>query len=233
MSKRLGGRFNGTGAALYLCFGFVPDWLKLWNVEAAVPLTLEWNKNMSDVLCNEGIYYGNDGGTLDLANGEGIAPYYGGDTLTTTTAGTVTYGEGVYLKADNHDYRYPNSGSHAPGDAVADIITTWTWDSGYTGHFNEDVTGTYIGEGSHILIDSGKGPREYTIVALTAGAGEASGEVTISATGIKSGLVMSISGMYTMKPMVAGEVTLQGVKINHTTINANGNTIAFEAGMYD
>jgi len=235
MPQIIGGKFNGTGAALVLCLGGIPDELMLWNVEAATPNSLEWSKFMSDVLCNEGIFRDAAGGaTQDMANGQGVAPYYGGVTLTSTLAGTTTYGEGNYLKPDpTGDYRY-YSGNKSPGDAVAEDITTWTYDSGYTGHFNEDVTGTYIGEGSRICIDSpGWGPRWYTIVALTAGQGEAAAEVTLSATGVKSGKVRCIKGMYDYIPMIAGEMTGEGVTISNATLNANGNIIAFRAIWYD
>lgn len=239
----LGGRFNGTGAKVYLCIGFVPDFVGINNVEAAIPLQMTWNKYMTDVLCNEGIYTGSDGTTADLANGEGIKRYYGGDTLVAGTGtlgvGTTTYGEGVFLKWDiadgKHDYRYLNTDKmHTPGDAATEIITTWNFDAGYTGHFNGNVTGTYIGEGSKICIDvPGKGPREYTIVALTAGAGSAAAAVTIDETGVPDGVVRYIRGMYDLVPMVAGEVTPQGFSIEHATLNANGNTINFTAGLYD
>lgn len=230
----VGGRFNGTGADLYVCVGFVPDFVKVWNVESATPCSIEWDKNMTDILTIEGVYVDNAGGaTQDMAFGEGIAPYFGGETLTTTLAGVTTYGEGVYLKWDDYDYRYYN-GNKPLGDAVAEDIISWTLDTlaNRTGHFNEDVTGTYIGEGSKIIIDSpGLGPREYTILALTAGQGEAADEVTLNYAA-PSGPVRYISGMYSMKPMIAGEVTPAGFLLSMATVNANGNICAFTAGTF-
>ena len=46
---RIGGVFNGTGADLYLCIGFVPDWVHLLNFEAATPVEFIWNRNMSRI----------------------------------------------------------------------------------------------------------------------------------------------------------------------------------------
>jgi hypothetical protein len=226
---RIGGTFNGTGAAVYICCGFVPDFVKVWNCEGTQALQLEWNKNMRSVEIQEGVELATSTFAANLVSA-GIARYYGGDTLTTTTAGTTTYGEGVYLKRDDKDYRYvTNSDLGIVGDAVANNIDTWTLYSAFTGHFNADVTGTYIGEGSTIIIDG----KVYTITVLTAGNGLSTNEVTLSATGVPSGQVQFIGGMYDYKPMVAGQVTPAGFLISDTTVNVNDALIAFEAGTYD
>jgi len=231
--RRVGGVFNGTGADLYLCIGFVPDWVQIWNLEGTQVIRLDWNIGMmraSEVV--EGLQFtGADVAAAALTKGNGLLPYFGGDTLTATQAGTVTYGEGAYLKWDNVDYRHFSGNSpHGLGDAVAVDIDSWTLDTAAnnTGHFNEDVTGTYIGEGSKIIIDG----KVYTIVALTATQGEAADEVTLSHS-MKSGDVQSIGGMYSMKPMIEGEVTSEGFLISNTTVNVNDAICAFEAGKYD
>ncbi len=223
--KTISGSFNGTGAALYLCLGFVPDFVDVYNAEGTQILQAKWNiEMMRTAEISEGIQLsGADVAAAALTAAAGILPYYGRETLTSTMAGTVTYGEGVYLKRDDKDYRYGTD-----GDAVADDIDTWTLTSGYTGYFNEDVTGTYIGEGSYIWIDGLK----YAIQSLTAGQGEAAGEVTISHTGIKSGLVEYISGKYGYKPMVSGETTKEGFVIANTTVNVNDEMCSFVAGTY-
>ena len=234
--RMIGGKFNGTGATLYICCGFVPDAVKIVNVEAATPLYLFWNRHMADdsQLSIEGVLRDANGGALlDLAQGEGIQPYYGGDLLTTTSAGTTTYGEGVYLKEDRRDYRYSDTASIAAhpmvGDAVSEDIITWTLDALYTGHFNEDVNGTYIGPGSPIVIDG----KMYMISLLAAASGEASTEVTLNVSGVASGSVQFIGGKYGYKPMVANEVTPAGFRIADTSVNVNNNTCVFEAWTWD
>lgn len=222
--KQISGSFNGTGADLVVCLGFVPDFVELFNLEGTQFLSLKWNiEMMRSAEISEGVQFsGADVAASALTAGAGIIPYNGGEILTATTAGTVTYGEGSYLKRDKTDYRY------GAQDAVADDIDTWTLDSGYTGHFNEDVTGTYIGEGSEIWIDG----KRYFIQSLTAGQGEASTEVTLSHTGVPSGKVQYIGGMYNYKPMIAGETTLAGFKVSNTTINVNDQIVGFVAGTY-
>lgn len=225
---KIGGTFNGTGAALYICLGFVPDFVKVWNLEGTAELSLLWNKNMRTTEAQEGFEIGTSTHAYNLVSA-GIRPYFGGDLLTATNQTSVTYGEGVYLRKDDHgDYRYANLNGKT-GDAVAVDIDTWTLYSGFTGHFNEDVTGTYIGEGSRICIDG----KWYTITVLTAGQGEATNEVTLDQTGVASGAVQFISGMYDYKPVPLGETTKAGFLISDTTVNVNDAYCCFEAGTYD
>lgn len=232
---RVAGTFNGTGAGLYLCLGFIPDWIHLMNLETSTDFELIWNRGMErsgEFVEGMQVHTGTTYRQITAqTKGLGVAPYYGGTVLSTTAAGTTTYGEGVYLKPDNKDYRFVTADSpHGVGDAVASTIDTWTLGSStnYTGNFNADVTGTYIGEGSRINING----RMYTIVALTAGQGISANEVTLSAPAA-SGVVQSISGKFSMAPMIAGEVTKDGVYIANTSLNTNDALVMFEAGKYD
>jgi hypothetical protein len=231
---RIAGTFNGTGATVYLCLGFIPDFVHVWNLEGTQILEAVWNKHMMRALeVVEGVQVVGAASTVTaLTKGTGILPYYGGTVLTTTTAGTTTFGEGVYLKADDKDYRYASAvlSPHGLYDAITTTIDTWTLGSSanFTGNFNADVTGGYIGEGSPIKIDG----RWYSIVALTAGQGISANEVTLSHN-VASGAIQSIGGMYSTTPMVAGEVTRDGFVLTNTTINVNAAICAFEAGTYD
>lgn len=215
MYQKIGRTWNGTGATVYLCFGFVPDAIELEDYELSTNALLRWNRQMLTTAEMAGgmIYTAADVAQDELTSTEGIMPYLGGKTLTSTDVGTVTYGEGVYLKPDDQNYQhYSGNDPNGLGDAVATDITSWTLDSasGKTGHFNEDVNGTYIGEGSLIWIYSAGKLYRTAILALTASQGEATSEVTL-AYAVPSGDVRFISGMYGMKPMIAGEVTKDGV----------------------
>lgn len=234
--RRIGGTFNGTGADVYLCIGFVPDWVRVWNLEGATLLGLEWNINMMRALeVVEGVQIASEA-TISarvataLTIGTGLLPYFGGDALDATSAGTTTYGEGVYLKPDNNDYRKLAVNSpDGVGDASTEDIVKWTLDTAAanTGHFNAGVAETYIGEGSKIIIDG----RIYAIVALTTD-GDAADQVTLSHPA-KTGEIQFIGPMYDYKPMVAGEVTKEGFLIANATVNVNDAMMAFEAGKYD
>jgi len=128
-----------------------------------------------------------------------------------------------YIYKDDLDYR------KASKDGASKDIDTWTLESGYTGHFNGDVTGTYIGAGSEIVIDG----KCYHIMILASGEGEGTIEVTLDHTGVPSGDVHFIGGMYGFKPIPVGKETPAGFLISETTSQASGKIITFEAGQYD
>ncbi len=226
------GTFNGTGAAVYICIGFVPDWVRLVAVSDTECAHAWWSKHMRASNMVEGqMWHGTGQAPADYAAGEGISPYYGGDLLTSANQTSVTYGEGVYLGWDDFDYRKSQNAVINAGDAVSDDITTWTLDTSgnRTGHFNEDVVGTYIGAGSRIKIDG----QWYVIESLTAGQGEAADEVTLNYAAA-SGTVECITGKYSMKPIAIGKTTPAGFKVSATAdVNVNDEIQFFEAGTYD
>ena len=239
--QRIHGKWNGTGAAVWVCCGVVPDELLIEDIEITTNALLRWHKGMCSAEMAGGmIYTAADVAQDELTSTEGIEPYLGGETLVSGTGtlgvGTITYGEGVYLKRDDNDYRYLNADAPpgGTGDASSATITNWTLDTSAnrTGHFNGDATGTYIGEGSKIIIDAiSTGMRyEATITALTAGQGESSDEVTLSLP-VPSGKVRFIGGMYGFKPMTAGMVTPAGFKCNYAW--TNNNTVSFIATNWD
>lgn len=229
--KYLAGTINGTGADVYLCIGFVPDEVYIKNMETSNDYEIYWNRNMhrsGEFVEGQQEHTGSTYRQITaLTKGNGILPYYGGTVLASGDVGTTTYGEGVYLKPDTKDYRFSdNDAVDGIGDAVATTIDTWTLGSAtnYTGNFNEDVTGTYIGEGSTIQIDG----RRYSIVSLTATEGESANEVTLSHN-VASGTIEFIGGMYDMTPMIADEVTRDGFLISNTAVNVNNALIGFRA----
>lgn len=228
---RIGGKWNGTGATVYICCGFVPDYVFVWNVEGTAQLGSYWNKNFGSAEMVEGAALAGDFVVTEQTIGLGLQPYMGGEMLTSAMQTSTTYGEGVYLENDTLDYRRViNSSLGIVGDALLNDIDTWTLGSStnYTGNFNADVTGTYIGEGSPICIDG----KWYTITALTASQGISANEVTISLPA-KSGEIQYIGGKNGYKPCAVGSVTKPGFKLFNTTTNVNDAMMAFEAGTYD
>lgn len=226
MSDMIAGTFNGTGAALYLCLGFIPDWVRIWSAEDADGGVAYWSKHMRAAEMLEGWVKSTTNAPSLYTVGLGIQPYEGGDKLTSTEQTSVTYGEGVYLYKDPiTDYRTYER------DAVSADIDSWTLGSSTnkTGNFNDDVTGTYIGEGSQICIDG----KWYVITALTAGQGVSANEVTLSRAA-PTGDITCITGMYDYIPVPIGKETAAGIKLNATTvINVNDELNFFEAGRYN
>lgn len=229
---RIGGVFNGTAADVYLCIGFVPDYVTIWNLEGSGIVSIIWNKGAlraSEVV--EGIEYSvADQQASALTKGNGLQAYYGGKVLASGDVGTTTFGEGVYLKPDIFDYRrVNNTEARIVGDATEVDIDTWTLTdlSGNKGKFNGAVAGTYIGVGSPINIDG----RTYSIVGFTADGGD-DDDVVLNLP-VQDGTIYAINGMYDYKPMVAGERTSDGFFISNTDVNTNDEMVAFEAGKYN
>lgn len=234
------GHFHGTGAALYLQLGNIPTYFKMWAIELNTPAFLEWTPDMAaDDLTVEGIFRDEDGGVIeDLAFGEGVSPYYGGTLLTTTNQPSTTYGGASvdFVEIDYTDYRYyTNAAAGISGDASSEDIVTWTLDTAGTpsGHFNGDVVGTYINDGSLVRIKSSDNKHVYEafiVGSALSASGGAANEVTLS-WAVPSGDVEFIGGYAGCKPTPVGNVSKDGLLISETTINGSSIMVAFMAFM--
>ena len=224
---KIGGTFNGTGAAVYICLGFIPGIVNVRSVEDTDVANVVWNKYFRSAEQDNGILYYTAAGivpTLYTA-GEGIEPYEGGALMTTTNQTSVANGSGIFLKRDAKSYLATDiiSGS--------DTIDTWTLDTSgnRTGHFNNDFVGTYVGEGSPIRIDG----IEYIIEKCDAGEGEGDDEVTLSRAAA-SGTVEYIGNMYDYAPVPIGMVSPAGFKLCATSeINETDELQAFLADGFN
>lgn len=227
------GSYNGTGAAVYLCLGFIPNEFHVIAGEDGDLAEGFWKHSFRCAEIADGFTMVT--GTTyrqiaALTKLNGIEPYVGGDVLTSSNQTSVAYAEGIYLGWDDTDYR-----ANTSYGCLADTIDTWTLDTAgnCTGHFNEDVvsSGSRIGEGSSILIESTTGRKRYwsVVEAVTGGQGEAADEVTLSHA-VPSGKVYFISGLYSLAPIALTNTTQAGVKINNTTlINVNDEIQCFDA----
>jgi hypothetical protein len=206
--------FNGTGAAVYLCFGQRAEDIRIIACEDGDTADLHWNRAMARALemC-EGLVYAGAGAASVLSKGAGVVPYDGGDLLTADNQTSTTYGAGIYLGIDDKDY---SKDLTYGGTAVIDAWTLGSA-SNFTGKFNADTLAsgvTRIGEGSEIdIMDSVGKIHTAVITALTAGQGITANEVTLSEA-VPSGKVVRISGMYSLAPLPLGSITPAGVKLN-------------------
>lgn len=241
MGHRVGGTYYATGEKMWICIGFVPDWIRIIGNQGATADTIEWDRTaQGSLLSSEGLLRITGGTAVqDFAVGEGIQTYHGGETLVSGTGtlgvGTTTYAHtaNVYLTWDDGgDYRFlPGNKANGLGDATDQDIDKWTMDSGgATGYFNDDVLGNYIGEGSPIVIDG----KRYSITILTATQGEATTEVTLSHQYVPDGEVQYIGGKVSLKSYIAGEVTKAGFTVaSGITTNVTTELCSFEAGTFD
>lgn len=189
MNQMVRGIFNGTGAIANIGIGFIPTYVKLWNLTEATNLyqIAEYEKGMKYALKDEEGYTvaiaAAAAAASDLTTAGGIKPYLGGDK----GDGTETY-----LIAD------PTPDKRASG--AGDEINTWTLDTpgNRTGHWNAVCSLTVpnqVGVGSIIKIDSGAGMKEYHIQALSSN-GEVANEVTLNIAA-PSGRIGFLGGIHT------------------------------------
>lgn len=214
--------FNGTGATVYLGLGFVPDWVRAYNLESTLPLMIEWNRQMRAGSV-EGVHiahHATDGAQITrLAAGGGISPFLGTKLTANSTA---------YLRPHaNPDFRFQGS----LGD-----IKTWTLGNAgnRTGNVNAGVPTTYVGVGSRITVKenmTGGGIKTAVITAMT-NDGDAANELTLSVA-IKSGEILALGPMYDLIGGSAGDKIPAGICIANNTFNASGDIILIEAGTFD
>lgn len=233
--KIIQGNFYGTGTDIYLCLGTIPRRIEIIDLEAASPIRTIWDRShMTDILTVGGINLAANGTVTDNAYGEGIDPYYGGDIMTVAIQSDVSYGGNpAYIERDDRDYRYyTNVAAGIFGDAATEDIVTWTLDNTSTGrgHFNADVTGTYIGKGSRVLIqgNSNKNRYEAYITADVSVAGKEASEIYLNQN-IPSGKVQLIGGKYDYIAVPIGKVTSAGVRIGIDSTNVSNKMIGFTA----
>lgn len=211
--------FNGTGATVNLGLGFLPDWVRAYNLESTVPLILEWSRQMRSGSVEGVLTTHADSGALitRLAAGAGISPFYGTVLAANSTANLRPHA--------NPDFRY---------QGTLGGITTWTLDTAgnRTGHVNHGVPTASVGVGSRVTVKETIGGliKSCAISAIT-NDGDAADELTLDVA-IKSGDLLALGPMYDLIGGSAGDRIPCGITIANNTFNASGNIILVEAGIY-
>lgn len=235
--RRVTGQFNGTGAAVYLCIGAIPNYVRLINIEVSTnPNWAEWYRDMvGQVLAYGGIYCTGSTGAYTKLTTKGIFPYEGGELLTSTNQSDVTYGGGVFLGWDDKNYQ----ANYTYGALTAGTpINRWTFGATLSGYFNSDgvASGCRIGLGSIIRIkeDSTGFVKEAGITAISSTPTFTGGNVITLSRAIGSGTITFIGGMYQLSPIALGKYTPAGVYVADTASSAivvNDNSILFDMHM--
>lgn len=220
--------FNGTGATVYIGLGFVPDWVKLTNMESTLGWRIEWSRQMRAAACEGLSLKGTDHATTPAVNGAlivsrlsfggGVAPFFGTTLATASSA---------YLR--------PHANPDFKDQGTLGRITDWTLDTlaNRTGKLNAGVPTTYVGVGSRIRIqETGTGKIKTALVTAMTNDGDATDELTLNLA-IRSGKVLSLGPMYDFVGGAAGDKIPEGIIITNNTFNASGEIILIEAGTYD
>jgi len=213
-NRIISGTFNATNADLYVCIGFVPDWVKIRTLETTDEEYAEWSINDRSLEQIHGRSMDDDGTVAPDAYATGIAPYRS---------------DGLALSADSTTYivRDPDPDKRDAG--AGSTIDTWSLDTSgsRTGHWNAVCSTTYVGEGSRICIDG----VWYTVTALTSN-GEQDDEVTLNEAAA-SGTIEFLGGMYDFIGATSGTRLPDGFFIDSTCpVNSSGELCRFEAGLY-
>lgn len=215
MNQIVSGSFIGHTAAINIGLGFLPKYVKLWNLED--PNELEWLVNMADDLTVDGSEGagGDDGTVAAVAATAGVKWYRGGDLIAAA--------------ANTHKVMDPSPNKIDSG--AGGTITKWTLDTpaSFTGHFDLPVSTTETGAGSIVIIDSGAGAQVYRMTALS-NDGDAADDVTLDRAA-PSGIVTFVGGICNFRNAAAGIIMPQGFTISVTGgCNVNGEMTSFIAG---
>jgi len=223
--RLISGTFNGTGAALRVGIGFIPDFVRVWNDEdnGGLAVAAVWSKNMRTTDQQEGVLSSSDAHFTELVAGAGIAIYRG-------TPEGFSAAQTAYIVRDTS----PNKqGANVP---TASRITTWTLGSATnkTGSWNAECSTTYVGEGSRIAIRQSVDDQiKWATVVAMSSTGDQANEVTLSEA-ISAGRIEFLSGMYDYLGVGANTPMPAGFVINETgKLNTSGELCHFEAGQYD
>jgi len=225
---RIARTFNGTGATVYLGLGFIPDWVRAYNLESTLPIIIEWNRQMRAGSV-EGV---NHAATTVATSPEVTAA----DKITRLTAGTgISPFYGTVLAAGSTAYLRPHANPDFRYQGTLGAINKWTLDTAAnrTGHVNAGVPTTYVGVGSRITIKESTGGliKSCGISAIT-NDGDAADELTLDIA-VKTGEVLALGPMYDLIGGSAGDRIPAGICIANNTFNASGNIILIEAGTYE
>jgi hypothetical protein len=221
MKFHVAGTYNGVGSAIYIGFGFVPDWVKIWAIDNAASYYIEWNFNMlrsPAALCPGGLVRTAATGDVTELTTAGVEQYDGGDIMSAAST--------TYLVADDKDYRT---------STTYGTISKWTLGSSTnkTGNWDVEADTNYVGAGSKITIREDVTQKVFNVAvnALTSN-GEQANEVTLTKA-VKSGTILRLSRLYDFVGAAKGAIIPAGIYLADVTYcNISGEMCAFEAGTY-
>ena len=223
MIKQESGTFNATAADLYVGIGFVPDWVEIFSLETTDEELLYWNRNMRSAEMLGGIATDDDGARTPVTVGAGIAPYLGGDLIAAAST--------IYLQRKKEDQR---------GSGTGGVVTSWVNDTpaSFTGHFDNPISTTYVGEGSIVVVGPGvSGNSVVGIITALSNDGDAADDVTmynrVTGAAISSGQVLGITAMYDYWGVPANTVMSAGFFLDSSAaVNLSGDMVCFRAGTW-
>jgi hypothetical protein len=221
MKTKISAILVGTGAAVNIGLGFVPDRVQASNLSAASLPTLEWARgDRATTVAPEGLYSYQAGDYLCrllLGAAAGVKPY--------VAAGAIADGTASYLVRADLVEAFRGDMRAKTGT----LVSGWTLEhtANKTGKFNAGVDTTYVGVGSQVCI----GGQWATIIAIT-NDGDATNEVTLD-TALPTGTVEKILYKSGFATAPAGTLMPDGITLSDTSVNASGALVRLEASQYE
>lgn len=88
------GTFEGTGAAVNVSIGWTPDYVKVFNIDAATPIFHEWTSDMA-----AGTSVDTSAAVANNAD-NGISAYAGSDTAGSEAGKGITFGTDISVNGE-------------------------------------------------------------------------------------------------------------------------------------
>lgn len=232
--KRIGGSFISTGVDLYICCGFIPHWVQIWNIEdgGALNTTIYWNCLMEAItLCSGGIYICDTVARDAVTFGNGISAF---DPTEANVDAPLAAASTVYFRLYNEDCK---------GATVRKWVLNTS--ANMTGHFANSagtaasLPGTYITtghSGSLVKIrETGTGVIKTARIRAMTALGSANDSVTLTKV-VQNGDVLFVSSDVSFRGLQVGEVPKKGFKVEASTLGLNdaaSEMHIFEAGTFE
>lgn len=141
--NRIDGIYIGTGAAMHIGLGFVPDEVFIRKTSGLIGF--HWTRELSRIVtAGGGVNLPGDGSTNTVSTAlQGIRPYAGGVLLESSSANYI-----------GHVSLLRSEGTNPANKDQRGTVTRWTADTiaNGTGHFDGTPTTTYGGVGSKIIL---------------------------------------------------------------------------------
>lgn len=237
MSKTIRATFLGTGATLYLGLGGVPRFVRLTNPQSVGDTQIiTWTPDHAALAAAKGgVAWGSGGASTFaaavLTPANGIAPYIGGDAITSAS----TAYQQLVSGETGIDPASPLGDTSLGGDLRArggTAITKWTLgnSTNFTGNFDQVLNTTLCGVGSMVEIEdyTTRAIQRAYITALTS-TGAAANQVTLDRA-ISGGWVRFIGYKYGFGAVPAGYTMQAGIIVKDTSlVNAASEIVLLEA----
>lgn len=206
--NRIDGIYIGTGSAMYIGLGFVPDEVFIRKTSGLI--AMHWTRELSRIVtAGGGVTMPGDGNTNAVTTAlQGIRPYKGGVMLASTNANYI-----------GHRSLLSTTGDNPANKDQKGTVTLWTMDTAAngTGHFDGTPTTTYGGVGSKIVLRDRQGNVSTHYIVYQATNWTGTDKVTLNPDAPSVADVLYIGPVYDFYALPVPISTPAGIYVIDTT----------------